>query len=133
MPAPTYDELVERLTGAVAEIEALHGALEGATARIARLEDELRRTQRAVEEQVILDDEPRSAPSIPTWGDRPPDFYPESRDSSGGGIIDPSAKNDMLISTDGSTWSLLSGPDADYKVLQRKSDGNVGWDWVRAH
>jgi len=30
-------------------------------------------------------------------------------------------------------WKLLAGPDTDYKVLQRKADDTIGWDYVRAH
>ena len=30
-------------------------------------------------------------------------------------------------------WKLLPFADAAYKVLQRKADGTLGWDWVRGH
>lgn len=30
-------------------------------------------------------------------------------------------------------WKVLEFTSDDYKVLQRKSDYSLGWDWVRAH
>lgn len=30
-------------------------------------------------------------------------------------------------------WKVLAFADADYKVLQRKSDDTLGWDYVKAH
>jgi len=91
----------------------------------------------------------RGSPTMQPQPEPPPPFKPlelveganidltagvQSRTVSGeSGVPDPSAINDVLVSADGSTWSVLAGPDADYKVLQRKSDDSVGWDWVRAH
>lgn len=41
----------------------------------------------------------------------------------------PNAVNDMLISRNGTTWSIIAGPDTDYKLLQRLSDDTVDWNW----
>lgn len=30
-------------------------------------------------------------------------------------------------------WKILSFADADFKVLQRKADDSMDWDWVRCH
>ena len=49
-------------------------------------------------------------------------------------VPDGENENEMLYWDDtNGIWTLLDAPDADYKVLQRKSDDTIGWDWVRAH
>jgi len=42
---------------------------------------------------------------------------------------------DILVwdQTTDKAWEVLAKADANYKVLQRKADDSIGWDWVRAH
>ena len=39
----------------------------------------------------------------------------------------------QILYWDGAAWVTLNLADADYKVLQRKVDDTLGWDYVRAH
>lgn len=49
-------------------------------------------------------------------------------------IPDGTAENQMLRwNHTTKVWVTVAAPDADYKVLQRKSDDSLGFDWVRAH
>ena len=49
-------------------------------------------------------------------------------------IPDGTAENDMLRwDHTKKAWVILDAPDADFKVLQRKADDSLGFDWVRAH
>jgi len=51
-----------------------------------------------------------------------------------GGIPAGTAENQMLEWDHANgKWIVLAAPDTDYKVLQRKADDSIGWDWVRAH
>ena len=61
-----------------------------------------------------------------------PGQEPPNEQAMSGGMPDGVATNDMWY-WDGSAWALLTGPDADYKVLQRNADDTIGWSWVRAH
>ena len=51
------------------------------------------------------------------------------------GVPSGTADWDLLVwdQTTDKAWEVLVKADADYKVLQRKSDDSIGWDWVRAH
>lgn len=38
-----------------------------------------------------------------------------------------------MIYSDGTDWQLLYAPSNVYSVLSKKSDGTVGWDFIKAH
>ncbi len=48
---------------------------------------------------------------------------------------DGDADNEMLKwdQTTDKAWAIQDAPDTAFKVLQRKADGTIGWDWLRAH
>jgi hypothetical protein len=52
----------------------------------------------------------------------------------GGGLPPGTTQNQMLYwDVAAAEWKLLAPPASAYMVLQRKSDGTLGWDWPRVH
>lgn len=50
-------------------------------------------------------------------------------------LVEGDADNEMLRwdETTEKDWVILDAPDTDFKVLQRKADDTLGFDYVRAH
>lgn len=52
--------------------------------------------------------------------------------SAEAGMADGTSQNQMWWWDEATgEWKLLTGPDADYKILQRKADDSIGWDYLR--
>jgi len=56
----------------------------------------------------------------------------EMASSPGNGLADGTSYGQILY-WDGAAWALLDFADTDYKVLQRKVDDTIGYDFIRAH
>ena len=68
-------------------------------------------------------------------------FYDNDEEEERGVLIGPvgvipsgTAENQVLRwNNTTKLWVVVAPPDTNYKILQRKADGSIGWDWGRGH